>query len=99
MHCSLSKEVSMILVMKSMIRRNKRDMLSLQFLQYLGPERLALTSLLPFCFLDLLGRHVLNQHALASALFSFHPSIPRFPHHVCDSSGVSSASSPLFRPP
>ena len=50
---------------------------------YLSLECLALPSLLPFYFQDVLGRHLLkNQYCPADVIDSYRPSFPRFSHRI-----------------
>ena len=58
-----------------------------------------LPPLLPCFSLDYLGWQLLDQPFLFYVFFSFHPSLPRFPHDVYNSCAGSCASSPLFHPP
>ena len=57
------------------------------------------TSLPSFHFLGYLGHELLNQPCLVHVFFSFHLSIPRFPHCVFNSSGVSCAFWSVPHPP
>ena len=67
---------------------------------YLSPHCLALPSLLPSYFLDTLGRYLLNQSSpvYQYAFYFYHPSLPLFPQHVYNSSGICYNFSPLFHP-
>ena len=60
-----------------LIRRDKGDIHSI-YGSCLSPERLALSSLLPFYSLDLLGGHLLSQYFPVYVFFSFRPSLTPF---------------------
>ena len=66
---------------------------------YVSPQRLALPYPLLCYSLGGLGRHILSQRALAYAFCSCHPTLPRFPSRVNNSSGVSCAFPPFVPPP
>ena len=94
------------LLRKLLIRRDKGDTLFLrvQFLRKPGvsfaPPLLPCASpLASLLFSRYLGWQLLNQTFLDYVFSCFRPNLPRFPHRIYKSSGVSCASSPLLRPP
>ena len=65
----------------------------------LSPGYLVIPPLLPCLSVDYLGWQLLDQPFLFNVFFSFHPSLPRFPHGVYNLCAFSCNSSPLFHPP
>ena len=99
-HWSFQGGVNDTLLPKPLIRCDKGGTFSLleQFLRKPRVSCAFLPSSLLFC--RYLGRQLLKQNFLIYTRFFYsRPSLPRFPHRVYTSCGVSYASSPLPHPP
>ena len=79
------------LLRKCLIRRDKGDTLSPWVPCAFPPASLL--------FSRLYGLATTELTLVFVFFFSFHPSLPRFPHRVYTSCAACCASSPLFRPP